>query len=62
MNISFRAKAIRSRISDWWHDKEDERLEELVADDYHYVEEVAEETGVTAYQLVNKASNNRKAS
>jgi hypothetical protein len=61
MSLSSAARNILSRIADWWHDREDERLDELVAS-YEKVSATTTEPGVTAYHLASHArSSNRES-
>ncbi|MDB5522836.1 MAG: hypothetical protein JWM58_599 [Rhizobium sp.] len=52
MKIAQAARAIRSKITAWWDDNEDERLDELVARNYENLSQTAAKRKVTAYQLV----------
>lgn len=61
MSLSSATRIILSKIADWWHDREDERLDELVAS-YEKVGAAATEPRVTAYYLASHArSSNRES-
>lgn len=53
MSLSSAARTVLSKIADWWHDREDERLDELVAS--YEKGGSAAESRVTAYRLANRA-------
>lgn len=59
MSIAKLAQNVVSRLVDWWRDREDERLDELVDQDFRHVSDEAAESGVTAYQLVGRARSSR---
>jgi hypothetical protein len=60
MSIAQLAHNIVSRLSDWWRDREDERLDELADQDYRHVNDEAAHSGVTAYQLIRKVRGGGK--
>lgn len=53
MHFSSAKQALLSKLSEWWRDREDERLDELFALDYRHLSSTAAETGVTPYELVS---------
>jgi hypothetical protein len=59
MTLSSAAKVLLTKINEWWCDHQDERLDQLVANDYQSINEVAVRSGVTAYELVHRARANR---
>lgn len=49
-------RSVLSKMEDWWKDREDERLDELVAFD---PKNNATDRGAMVYQLVKSARNSR---
>ena len=55
MTLSSAARVMISKISAWWLDHQDEHLDEFIAQEYQQLNSDAENSGITAYQLVNRA-------
>jgi len=51
-----------SKISAWWLDHQDEHLDEFIAQEYRQLNRAADDSGITAYQLVNRARKSRDES
>jgi hypothetical protein len=59
MSIAELAQNVVARLADWWRDREDERLDELVGQDFRHVSDEAAQSGVTAYRLVSRARGSK---
>lgn len=62
MTLSSAARIMISKLSAWWLDHQDEHLDEFIAHEYQQLNTAADNSGVTAYQLVNRARNSRDES
>lgn len=59
MSFAELAQNVVARLADWWRDREDERLDELVDQDFRHVNDEAAQSGVTAYQLVSRVRGSK---
>jgi len=59
MSIAELAQNVVSRLADWWRDREDERLDELVDEDFRHVSAEDTQSRVTAYQLASRVRGSK---
>jgi hypothetical protein len=60
MSLSSAVHNMVSKLEDWWKDREDERLDEIVAFDYKNLRNNTNDRRTMAYQLVKSARDNRR--
>lgn len=62
MSLSSAAHTLLSKLSAWWHDREDERLDELMASQYRNSDTTSSAPVTALDQWAARARNNRRES